>query len=69
MTYNSKLKGVSYTVKYWFALGYHDYMNGVDNPPGLVEHEYFLEKLNVNIINEYNHGRKIAQRDKINEKR
>lgn len=66
MAYSPKSKGASYTSKYWFALGYHDYMNGVDNPPSLLIHEYFLEKLKINVIEEYNHGKKIAERDKIN---
>lgn len=66
MAYSVKSKGASYTAKYWFALGYHDYMNGVNNPPSLYLQEYFLETLKVNVIEEYNHGRKIAERDSIN---
>jgi len=66
MAYNIKSKGIPYTVKYWFALGYHDCMVNKNNPPSIELYEYFLDTLKVNVIEEYNHGRKIAERDKIN---
>lgn len=68
MAYNVKSKGVSYTAKYWFARGYNDGMNNLNEPPNLDLQEYFLETLKVNVIAEYNHGIKIAERDKINER-
>jgi hypothetical protein len=66
MTYNVKSKGVSYTAKYWFARGYSDCISNIDNPPSIELQEYFLEMLKVDVIEEYNHGKKIAERDKIN---
>lgn len=66
MAYNVKSKGISYTAKYWFARGYADCINNIDNPPSIEMQEYFLETLKVNVIDEYNHGKKVAERDKVN---
>lgn len=41
-------------------------MNKVDNPPSAELNDYYLETLNVNIIEEYIKGREIAERDLIN---
>jgi hypothetical protein len=66
MAYSVKSKGISYTAKYWFARGYCDCINNTDNPPSIEMQEYFLEMLKVSVIDEYNHGKKIAERDKVN---
>lgn len=41
-------------------------MNKVDNPPTAELNDYYLDTLNVNIIEEYVKGREIAERDLIN---
>jgi hypothetical protein len=41
-------------------------MNKIDNPPSAELNDYYLETLNVNIIEEYNKGKEIAERDLIN---
>ena len=41
-------------------------MMKVDNPPSAELNDYCLETLNVNVIEEYNKGREIAERDLIN---
>lgn len=61
-----KVHSVPFSRKYYFARGYHDRMNRVDNPPSAELNDYYLETLNVNIIEEYNKGREIAERDLIN---
>lgn len=61
-----KVHSVPFSRKYYFARGYHDRMNKVDNPPSAELNDYYLETLNVNIIEEYIKGREIAERDLIN---
>lgn len=61
-----KVNSVPFSRKYYFARGYHDRMNKVDNPPSAELNDYYLETLNVNVIEEYIKGREIAERDLIN---
>jgi len=41
-------------------------MSKVDNPPSAELNDYYLDTLNVNVIEEYIKGREIAERDLIN---
>jgi hypothetical protein len=61
-----KTTSVPFVRKYYFALGYSDRIQKVDSPPSIELNEYYLDLLNVNVIEEYKAGREIAERDLVN---
>jgi hypothetical protein len=44
-----------YTEKYWFAIGYHDGLTGVNRPPSKLLVDYLLEN-KIDILKNYNQG-------------
>jgi hypothetical protein len=61
-----KTFNVPFTRRYYFARGYHDRIIKVDNPPSSEVNEYYIQELDINVIEEYNKGREIAERDLVN---
>lgn len=62
-----KTFSVPFTRRYYFARGYHDRITKVDNPPSSEVNDYYMQELNINVIEEYNKGREIAERDLVND--
>lgn len=58
--------GQSSIQKYYFALGFHHRMCDRNEPPNQKVIDYHVENHNINPIEEYNKGRKIAERDIVN---
>jgi hypothetical protein len=52
--------------KYFYALGYHHRMCDRDEPPSQSVIDYYLFELDFNPIEEYQKGRKTAERDIVN---
>ena len=59
-------KKVTYTEKYWFALGYHHKKIDEISPPDVATQEAYSSYFNVDIFKEYEAGITAAEKDMNN---